>query len=292
MVGFTIHPQGAYSLKESVEFGFGQRHSERFGGLMRLAFVLDGGSGEAGQVGVVLRQDDSGQVSGEIHGDADPALVERQVARILSLDHDARPYEQIAERDPVIARLQALRPGLRPPLFHSPYEAAVWAVISTRRSGASASTIRERLARTHGHGFGLAGRELVALPTPEELLGVTEVDGLPADRLRRLHGVAELAREGGLDADRLLAMGPEEATTWVQQLDGIGPFYASLIVVRATGFCDVLVDTEPRLMARVQQLYGLDDAPTAAELATIAEAWRPRRTWAAVLIRATADAPV
>ncbi len=126
MVGFTIHPQGAYSLKESVEFGFGQRHSERFEGLMRLAFVLDGGSG---QVGVVLRQDDINQVSGEIHGEADPALVERQVARILSLDHDARPYEQIAERDPVIARLQALRPGLRPPLFHSPYEAAVWAII-------------------------------------------------------------------------------------------------------------------------------------------------------------------
>lgn len=292
MVGFTIHPQGAYSLKESVEFGFGQRHSERFEGLMRLAFVLDGGSGEAGQVGVVLRQDDTGQLSGEIHGEADPALVERQVARILSLDHDARPYEQIAARDPVIARLQALRPGLRPPLFHSPYEAAVWAVISTRRSGASASTIRERLARTHGRGFELAGRELVALPTPEQLLAVTEVDGLPADRLRRLHGVAELAREGGLDADRLLEMGPEEATKWVQKLDGIGPFYASLIVARATGFCDVLVDTEPRLLARVQQLYGLEDAPTAAELATIAEAWQPRRTWAAVLIRATADAPV
>ena len=51
---FTVTPRGNYSLKESVEFGFGQRHSERFAGVMRLAFVVDG---FAGQVGVVLRQD-------------------------------------------------------------------------------------------------------------------------------------------------------------------------------------------------------------------------------------------
>jgi DNA-3-methyladenine glycosylase II len=293
MVGLSIRPQGAYSLKESVEFGFGQRHSERFEGVMRLAFVVDGGGGHAG---VVLRQDTDGsgvggQVRGEISGEADPALVERQVARLLSLDHDGRPYEEIAERDPVIARLQALRPGLRPPLFHSPYEAAVWAVVSARRSGRSAATIRDRLARAHGRVFELAGRELAALPTPDQLLTVTEVDGLPADRLRRLHGVAELARGGGLDADRLQDMGPDEATTWLQQLEGIGPFYASLIVLRATGFCDVLVDSEPRLLALIQQLYGLEETPTPVQLAAIAEAWRPRRTWAAVLIRAAGAPP-
>src|ERR1700712_1847289 len=113
MVGLTIRPQGAYSLKESVEFGFGQRHSERFEGLMRLAFCLDGCSR---QVGVVLRQDDAGEVRGEVPGDlagaADPAAVDRQAARIRSPAHDARPYEEIAGRDPVIARLQAARPGL------------------------------------------------------------------------------------------------------------------------------------------------------------------------------------
>src|ERR1700712_9953 len=93
MVSFTIRPQGAYSLRESVEFGFGQRHSERFEGVMRLAFCLDG---YAAQVGVVLRQDrPDAEVVGEVHGAADVALVERQVARILSLDHDAGPYEAI-----------------------------------------------------------------------------------------------------------------------------------------------------------------------------------------------------
>jgi DNA-3-methyladenine glycosylase II len=288
MTGFTIHPQGAFSLRESVEFGFGQRHSETFSGVMRLAFCTDGYDE---QVGVVLRQDEGG-VHAEISGETDLAVVERQVARVLSLDHDATVFEQIGERDPVIARLQRARPGLRPPLFHSPYEAAVWAIISTRRPAAVASGLRDRLAREHGRVFELDGVDLAALPTPEQLLAVDSVAGLPSDRLPRLHAVAEAARAGALSADLLLSLGPERAMEAMQELPGIGPFYASLIVIRATGFVDILPDQEPRLLGLVQRLYGLDAPPTPAELATIAEAWRPMRTWAAVLVRAAgADDP-
>ncbi len=285
MAGFTLHPQGSFALKESVEFGFGQRHSERFTGSMRLAFVLDG---NVEQVGVVLRQDpdaEVGAVHGDVHGDADPVLVERQVARILSLDHDGRPYDEVADRDPVVAKLQALHPGLRPPLFHSPYEAAVWAIISTRRQPEAAASVREALSRSAGRVFELEGEELAALPTPDQLLEVDAVAGLPQERLARLHALAAFARDGGLDADRLRAMGPEQATEWVQQAKGIGPFYASLIVVRAVGFTDVLVDREPRLLSLVQRLYGLEGPPDPGRLADLAQPWRPMRTWVAVLVR-------
>lgn len=291
MTGFSIKPRGAFSLRESVEFGFGQRQAETYAGTMRLAFCLDGYDQ---QVGVVLRQDTDGvhgDVRGEIHGDADPVAVQRQVARILSLDHDGTVFEQIGERDPVIARLQRRRPGLRPPLFHSPYEAAVWAIISTRRPAAVASALRDRLAQEHGRVFELDGTDLAALPTPEQLLAVDVVPGLPADRLTRLHAVAEAARAGDLSADLLLSLGPEQAAESLRRLPGIGPFYASLIAIRATGFVDILPDQEPRLLTLVQRLYGLDAAPTPTELARIAEPWRPMRTWAAVLVRAAgADA--
>ena len=40
--------------------------------------------------------------------------------RILSLDHSGSEFEQVGERDPVIGRLQARFPGLRPVLFNSP----------------------------------------------------------------------------------------------------------------------------------------------------------------------------
>lgn len=70
------------------------------------------------------------------------------------------------------------------------------------------------------------------------------------------------------------------------RLPGIGPFYAALIVVRATGFVDVLPDQEARLLGLVERLYGLAGPPGPQELAGIAETWRPMRTWAAVLVRA------
>ena len=206
-----------------------------------------------------------------------------------SLDHDAGPFEAIAARDPVIGRLQQIRPGLRPPLFHSPYEAAAWAILSTRRPAAAATKLRDALSRAHGRVFELAGRELAAFPTPDQLLAVETVEGLAHDRLDRLHGVARFAREGGLGADRLLQLGPDRAVEAVQQITGIGPFYASLIVVRGTGFADVLVDKEPRLQALVQRLYDLVEPPGPVELAAIAEPWRPMRTWAAVLVRAAGD---
>jgi DNA-3-methyladenine glycosylase II len=282
MTGFTIQPQGAFSLRESVEFGFGQRHSEAYAGSMRLAFCLDG---YTEQVGVIVRQDPEG-VHGTIHGTADPATVERQVSRILSLDHDGTVYEQIGERDAVIARLQRKRPGLRPPLFHSPYEAAVWAIIATRRPAAVASGLRDRLAQEHGRIFDLDGVELAALPTPEQLLTVDSLPGLPGDRLARLHAIAEAAQAGDLAVDLLRSLGPEQAAESLRGLPGIGPFYSSLIAIRATGFVDVLPEQEPRLLGLVQSIYGLDAPPTPTELAQIAEAWRPMRTWAAVLIRA------
>src|SRR5205085_1133386 len=63
---------------------------------------------------------------------ADAERVIAQAARVVSLDHDGTGYAALGERDPVIGRLQRTSGYLRPVLFHSPYEAACWAVISAR----------------------------------------------------------------------------------------------------------------------------------------------------------------
>ena len=119
---FTITPRGPFSLAEAATFGFGQRDSAVWDEVMRLAFCLDG---YQQQVGVEVRQDAAG-VHGTIRGPAgvDVEAVARQVARVLSLDHDGTEFARVGERDPVIGALQSVAPGLRPPLFYSPYEAA------------------------------------------------------------------------------------------------------------------------------------------------------------------------
>ena len=75
----------------------------------------------------------------------------------------------------------------------------------------------------------------------------------------------------------------------LRELPGIGPFYASLVVVRACGLTDVLVTNEATARDNIARLYDLPAPPTDDQIAILAEAWRPFRTWAAVLLRAAAD---
>jgi DNA-3-methyladenine glycosylase II len=288
---FTIIPTGTYSLRESAEFGFGGRSADRFDGVMRMAFCLDG---YQRQVGVELRQDDgpAGAVHGIAHfagragGPSDLAAAKQQVARVLSLDYDASGFADVGSRDPIIGQLQEVAPGLLPPLFYSPYEAAVWSIISARRPANQMAEVRRRLAEAHGASFDLAGHTLAAVPTPEQLLRVQEFPGLPPEKITRLHSIAHKAISGTLDIQRLRHIGPDATTEDMKGLKGIGPFYASLITIRAVGFTDVPPADEPMLRDLVTQLYHLPEPCTRDRFLEIAEAWRPYRTWASVLIRA------
>ena len=282
---FTIVPEGPFSLREAATFGFGQRLETTWDGVLRLAFCVDG---YAEQAGVEVRQDGAG-VHCTVHGGADADAVRRQVARVLSLDHDGAAFARIGDRDPVIARLLAVAPGLRPPLFYSPYEAAAWAVLSVRRVPKQMDAVRRRLSEAHGATFELAGERVAAFPTPDQLLVVDAFPGISPDRLTRLHGVARAALDGFLDLSRIHKLGPEAAMADLQRINGIGPFYSALIVIRASGFADVLPRDEPKLLALVGE-------PTvwAGRLLPSSSPRSRRRggrfaRWCAVLVRAAAS---
>ena len=163
--------------------------------------------------------------------------------------------------------LQEASGYLRPVLFHSPYEAAAWSVISARTGHAQAVKLRDALGET--------------FPAPEQLLELQALAGLPANKIPRLHGIAQAALEGKLDREPLLAKDPDVAYTELQELPGIGPFYAGLILIRAVGTTDVAAKGEPRLEQAVQVRYG-------KPFGEVVDGWRPFRTWISVLIRANA----
>jgi DNA-3-methyladenine glycosylase II len=279
----TIELRGPFSLEEVALMGFGHRDEHSFDGVMRMAFCLDTDLEQ--QVGVEVRQDGQ-RLDLVVHGEGDLDAVTRQVGRIVSADHDGAAYAEMCAADRVLAELHATAPGFRPSNFHSPYEAATWSVLSARRQRRQAITLRARLAERCGASFELAGRKVHALPTPATLARLDHVEGLQDAAVPRLHSLAEAATAGRPDVDRLTAMAPEEAMAELQTLPGIGPFYSALVVVRACGLADVLSIQEPHSRRAVQHLYGLDHAPDDTELTSIAEAWRPFRTWATVALRA------
>jgi DNA-3-methyladenine glycosylase II len=285
-------PRGPFSLKAAAEFGFGPNEGRPppFDGAMRLAFAVDGG----GYAGAVLRQAEPDRpVTVELHlsGAADPDRALRQLARVVSLDHDGEEFARVGERDPVVGALQRSHPGQRPVLFHSPYEGAAWAIISARRPAAQAARVRQALAERYGVTFALAGQTLHAFPQPDQLIELPDdTPGLNPEKVRRLRGVAQAALTGVLDVDRLHEIGAERAYEEVQTIKGLGPFYAGLVVLRASGFADAMLPVaEPNVLAHAARFYALDGPPTLARLSEIAESWRPFRTWATVLIRLAGD---
>ncbi len=285
-VQLRIATDAGFSLAAAAGFGFGPVEGAPASDVMRLAFVRDDLDGHAA---IALRQDADGALTGDLAGGGEPAAAERQLRRILSLDHDGAAWLAVGERDPVIGRLQAAHPGLRPVLFHSPYEAAAWSVIAVRRHRRQAMAIRRGLSEAHGATFDLDGERVPAFPPPIQLRAVVDAPGLDGLRLARLHAIADAALAGELDPDRLRALDPDAAMTAVRRLSGIGPFYAGLILIRAVGHADLLPLDEPRLAAAAGRLYGLGRPATTADLERIGDAWRPYRTWASVLIRVAAE---
>ena len=286
---FTIVPDTSFSLAAAAAFGFGPRTGRPKPGAnqMSLAFAADDMYHHAG---AHLIQEPDGAITVTVDTEADPEAVLWQVRRVLSLDQDGARWAEVGTRDPVIGALQREHDGLRPVLFHSPYEAAAWSIISARRYRGQAAVIRDRISAEIGRTYTLAGEEIRAFPLPHRLLKADTLPGVAPNRVEWLHAVARAALDGLLEPRRLASMEPADALAELQELPGIGPMYATLILLRSTGVTDVLTLTEPRLPGYVAHFYGTGAAPASREeLARIAEGWRPFRTWAAVLIRVAGD---
>jgi DNA-3-methyladenine glycosylase II len=259
-----LQPKGPFTLASAARFvaGWPPGKAQTGDDEVRLHFLVDDWSGPAR---VVLTQRGD-TVHGTVEADNQQRAIE-QAARIVSLDHDGTAYPEVGERDPIAGELQRTSGYLRPVLFHSPYEAAAWSVLSARTNHNQAVKLRDALGET--------------FPAPERLLELQELQGLPANKIPRLHGIAQAALEGKLDREPLLAKDPDEAYTELQELPGIGPFYAGLILIRAVGTTDVAAKGEPRLEKAVQARYG-------RPIAEVVDNWRPFRTWISVLMRANA----
>jgi len=261
----TLEPLGPFALAEPV----------------RMAFMDDSGVAAA-----FAARFEGGAVAVDWVSELQAEAVERHVARILSLDVDARGVGEV--EDPVARNL--LASGRRPVCFGSPFEAAVWAVLTQRQSMAQAGRIKDALAVSHGVALEIDGARLHAFPAPEVLAELDSLQGLSATKLERIRALATAATAGDLDPVRLRARDLDVALEHLQTLPGIGPFGATLVLARGAGHPDVPPPTLRRFRQAVGAPYGRDGEMTDAEIASLSEGWRPYRAWVTFLMRSGAGA--
>jgi DNA-3-methyladenine glycosylase II len=286
MPSFILEPRGPFSLARAADVVANfppLRHQPRVSGGLRLGFVLDG---DHASVAVTV-QEVGGALHGTISGTDRIDAVARQVARVLSLDHDGTDYAALGEADPRLGDLMRALPGLRPVCFTSPYEAACWAVVSQRITKIQAARAVAELVRARGEVVGIRGEAVAVFPRPDRLLDLRTVAGVSAAKVERLRGIARAALDGELDAERLRRLGDVAGPAALRRLPGIGPFWGSGIYLRACGIADVFPD-EPMSIAALGRLHGLGDRPAPSTVARLTDAYRPFRMWVCFLLRVAA----
>src|SRR5262245_50923488 len=286
MPSVEIVPRGPFSLAAARDFAGGFPAGIGGGGVgpgsITLSFPVEGLDASAA---IELWQDDEGVVRGR--SDAKGELLERaarQAARSLSLDHDGSGWPAVGDRDEVVGRAQREHDFLRPVCFYSAYEAVTSFVIGQRISRRQSALIKRQLAEDLGDRPTIAGTPVAAFPRPARLLDLRAVRGLSDEKVRRLQGLAQAAVDGRLDTEQLRAMPPDEALAALRELHGVGPFTADAVLYRGCGVADGLPGSVELGRTVVRDLYGLPDAGP-ADVERIAEAWRPYRMWAVVLLR-------
>ena len=272
-----------FRLAAAAEFyaGFtpGSAMAAAAGDDLTLAFCLDA---TFAPVAVALREE-ADTIVADYAGTAEPAILREQLARILGLEVDGSAWREVGERDPVVGGLQRTFAGFFTAAKASPYDAATWAVLAPRMPIQRAADVKRAIARTHGTIVTLNGCTHHVFPAPAQLATLEACDGLSAEKVTRLRGVAEAALRGQLDAELLRALGEQRALAELQELRGVGPWAASHIYYRGAAPLDALPLAEPRVLHGLALAYGLD-APSETTYARIAEAWRPFRMWIAILL--------
>jgi DNA-3-methyladenine glycosylase II len=277
----TLHPRGPFSLTAAAAYveDFPGTQADRPPAALRYAWAVDG---DWRTVQATLRQHKE-TVHAELTGRPAAELVHRaarDLEQMLCLDIDGTGFAALGEHDHVIRTLQQRFPGLRPVMFYTPYEAAAWTIISQRIRMTQAATIKARLGDELG--------EHCAFPAPARLAQLTTPQrGLTDRKINQLRTLAIAAQHGALTRHHLRAMSYQDGLKHLQELPGIGPFSAELILIRGVGHPDALPGHDTRLDEAIRHAYGTTEH---AAIQSITDGWRPYRGWVALLLRAWREA--
>lgn len=202
--------------------------------------------------------------------------------QLLDLDADPVAILMALGDDPLIGSRVTNEPGRRVPGAVDGFELAVRAIIEQQVSVVGARTITGRLVMAAGealpHAYGAVSH---LFPTPSALITLAHDDpgifSMPASRRQALVALAEAVNSGDLVIDS--GTDPTELRRALVSLPGIGPWTAEYVAMRALRDPDAFMPTDLGVKRAIETL----NFPRAAtQLATLADNWRPWRSYAMV----------
>ena len=245
-----------------------------------------------GQQGVIDIQagDDSDSVSLTVHGASTRGLLPiiQRVRGILDLDASPDDIGRVLSRDAFLQPALRRNPGIRVPGAWDGFELTVRAILGQQVSVAAATTLSGRLAKRYGEPLQVEIPGLDAklapqrlFPAPEKMLRARLGDlGIIRSRAATIRRIAKGVVEGSISFDPTQTT--DEFCRSLTAVKGIGDWTAQYVAMRSLKDPDAFMSSDLGLLRAF-------DAPdkdriTPAELTARAEAWRPWRAYAALLL--------
>ncbi len=191
-----------------------------------------------------------------------------QLRRMFDLDAQPTDIAEGLAADVALAPLIQDCPGIRSPVFSSPFESCVRSVLGQQVSTAAARTQCAAIVEAVGSTAEIDGRDVTLFPTPGELLDVPDaVLKMPGSRRQTLRAVCELFAAGEPDADVLA------------DTRGIGPWTLDLLAMRGLGDPDRFPAGDLGLV-KAAEARNIERR----ELPERSKRWQPWRSYAANLL--------
>ena len=239
---------------------------------------------------IIDLHDGGGSVLLTVHGAGTRSLLPiiQRTRGIFDLDASPDDVSRVLSRDKRLRQLLDRQPGIRVPGVWDGFELTVRAILGQQISVAAATTLSGRLARRYGTSLNVEVPNIaedavpsLIFPRPEKLLRARLGDlGIIRSRAETIRRVAKQVAEGQLSFDPSQRV--DEFCRSLVAVKGIGEWTAQYVAMRALKDPDAFPHSDLGLLRAF-------DAPDRermkpAELKARAEAWRPWRAYAALLL--------
>lgn len=199
------------------------------------------------------------------------------IARTLGVDRDLSDFYRSSATLPWLDPLARRLRGLKPPRYRSLWEAFVNAVVYQQVSLHAASAVVQRMIQAFGTPLQSEDAELYLFPDAERMLAASDDTlrgmGLSTNKLATLRRAAEAIESGQLDAAAIEELPSSEAATLIRSIKGIGPWTATVILLRGFGRLDVF----PMNDSGVARNLSLATGETEADVAPVLQALGPQQ---------------
>lgn len=187
----------------------------------------------------------------------------------LSADQIRDSLDEVARREPAIARALEIAGYPEPRIRETGYKTLLRTIVGQQVSVAAATSMWNKLEAELGADF-----------TPGCLLerdfDTLRACGLSRQKQGYARSLCELVTAGEVDFENLPA-DDEEAITELTKIKGIGRWSAEIYLLFAEGRPDIWPAGDLAVMAGIGKIMGLDERPDEKATRALAEAWRPHR---------------